>query len=304
VVALLAAGSVGLAGSKASPTKQGRPGSGASIWARHLDDSGVWISIPASWSYNAEPVPSLRSPVMLFAAGTDPIPTGGSCAPSAAIEQLSPDGAILALQEYDDVDQPYQFPPRPEHFDLGPLFGPFACWNTRAHDIEFRDGDRFFQVTVVFGREATPSLQDIVVQSLDSLAVVPRGGSNRLADACARGAWTACPDAVWAYRAMVDAGIEHLGQVGDRAIVAFADGRSFSIWTAHGTPPSSQRCRMVHRSKVCPLGSRLAWRTQGIVVWLEPAESPFASLSTTAALPGDSALERLVHATEELARSA
>jgi hypothetical protein len=39
-------------------------------WVRHADDSGVSIDTPATWTFNADPVPALAGPVMLFAVGT------------------------------------------------------------------------------------------------------------------------------------------------------------------------------------------------------------------------------------------
>jgi hypothetical protein len=57
----------------------------------------VSIGTPRSWAFNPDPVPQLADPLMLFAVGTDPLPSGGQCAPTAAIDALPKNGALLGV---------------------------------------------------------------------------------------------------------------------------------------------------------------------------------------------------------------
>lgn len=106
---------------------------------------------------------------MLFAAGTGPIPTGGSCAPTAALKVLPANGALFVLYEYARAG----FPPRPEHLHLGELRGPYECWGVKGYLITFEDGQRYFQAQVVFGPHAPASLRDEISRSLNTLQVDP-----------------------------------------------------------------------------------------------------------------------------------
>ena len=147
-------------------------------WVRHAGRSwspshgppvGVSIATPAAWHFNSDPAPALLSPAMLFAAGTGPVPTGGSCAPTAALKALPADGALFVLYETARA----RFPPRPRHLHLGVLGGPFECWGVKGYIITFQDGGRFFQAQVVFGPHAPASLRDEVSRSLNTLQVDP-----------------------------------------------------------------------------------------------------------------------------------
>jgi hypothetical protein len=106
---------------------------------------------------------------MLFAAGTGPVPTGGSCAPSAALKVLPANGALFVLYEYAHAG----FPPRPTHLHLGSLGGPYECWGVKGYVITFEDGSRYFQAQVVFGPRAPASLRTEVRRSLNTLQVDP-----------------------------------------------------------------------------------------------------------------------------------
>ena len=106
---------------------------------------------------------------MLFAAGTGPVPTGGSCGPTAALKVLHANGALFVLYEYNQAG----FPPRPKHLHLGSLGGPYECWGVKGYVITFADGGRYFQVQVVFGPHAPASLRDQVNRSLNTLHVDP-----------------------------------------------------------------------------------------------------------------------------------
>jgi hypothetical protein len=130
---------------------------------------GVSIVTPAKWHFNSHPAPALLSAAMLFAAGTGPVPTGGSCAPTAALKELPANGALLVLYEYAHAE----FPPRPKHLHLGALSGPFECWGVKGYLITFEDGKPYFQAQVVFGPRAPASLRAEVKRSLNTLEVDP-----------------------------------------------------------------------------------------------------------------------------------
>jgi hypothetical protein len=265
----------------------------------------VSIDTPASWTFNGDPVPALAGPVMLFAVGTGPVPTGGDCAPRPAIDALAHDGALFAVQEYGSVDEPYTFPPRPALFDLGPLLGPFECFGVKAHEIQFEDGGRFFQVFAMFGPDATPFLRQQVEQSLDSLRVNPLPASEQRAAKCRSGEWTACLDAAWVYQVIVRAQVVHLGHRGDQAILGMAGKRSFALWTTSASQsPVGGQCSAIAGATVCQVGTRVVWGAQGLWLWVEPAPSPYGSLHTTPGLPTGAALNRLIQASQSLPRVA
>jgi hypothetical protein len=239
---------------------------------------------------------------MLFAIGTGAVPAGGDCAPSAAIDALPSDGALFTLQDYGIPDEVYTFQPRPPHFDLGPLGGPFECFGVKAHVIAFQDGGRFFQVFAMFGPEAPASLRDEVVDSLDSLRIVPLPADQQPAAECRTGEWTSCPEAAWLYQVMLRAQVVHLGHRGTGAILGLADGRSFALWTTPFSPVGEpgRECGPVASHAVCRVGKKLAWRVRDLWVWVGPAASPYESLHTRAALPDRVTGRRLVRATAEL----
>jgi len=127
---------------------------------------------------------------MLFAVGTGPVPSGGNCGPTAAIKSLPADGALFAVIEYGGpVGKPYTFPPRPKHLELGPLLGP-ECWRVKDHLISFEDGGGFFQIQVVFGKDAPPSLREMVTPVTRQAGGRPLPPRVRRAAECRAGHWT------------------------------------------------------------------------------------------------------------------
>jgi hypothetical protein len=110
---------------------------------------------------------------MLFAVGTGPVPTGGSCAPTAALNALPANGALFVLYEYAHVATHGGFPPRPERLRLGTLGGPYECWGVKGYLIQFEDSGRYFQAQVVFGPRAPASLRAEVTRSLNTLHAAP-----------------------------------------------------------------------------------------------------------------------------------
>jgi hypothetical protein len=130
---------------------------------------GVSIDTPPAWHFNSNPAPALLSPTMLFAVGTGPVPTGGSCAPTAALKTLPANGALFVLYEYAHAG----FARRPEHLRLGALGGPYECWGVKGYVLTFEDGGRYFQAQAVFGPYAPASLRAQVTRSLNTLHVDP-----------------------------------------------------------------------------------------------------------------------------------
>jgi hypothetical protein len=154
-------------------------------WVRHTarawpqsswqgPSGAVSIDAPAAWHFNRNPAPALLSPTMLFAVGTGPVPTGGSCAPTAALKTLPANGALFVLYESSQYDYTHAgLPPRPERLRLGAIGGPYECWGVKGYVIRFADGGRFFQAQAVFGPHAPASLRAEVTRSLNTLHVDP-----------------------------------------------------------------------------------------------------------------------------------
>jgi hypothetical protein len=266
-------------------------------WVRQ-SASGVSIDIPATWRFNRSPV-SVQ-PTYLFAAGTGPVPSGGSCGPTAALRALPAKGALFALIEYGSVDEPYTFPPRPHRLDLGPLGGPAECWGVKDHLVLFEDGGRYFQFQAVLGPRAPASLRAEVRRSLDTLHVVPLPASQQPEAQCRAGQWTACPQAAWVYEVISRAGVFHLGHQGNRAILGLAGKRSFALQTTSRRPQSLNQCRKIVDVRVCRSGVRLAWPAQGLWLLVYPASSPFSSPGTTAGLPNSNIQAQLVKASQRI----
>ncbi len=266
-------------------------------WVRH-SAPGVSIDTPAAWHFNRNPV-SVQ-PAILFAAGTEPVPSGGSCGPTAALKALPADGAFFALIEYGSVGEPYTFPPRPHRLDLGPLGGPAECWGVKDHLVLFEDSGRYFQFQAVFGPHAPASLRAEVRRSLNTLRVAPLPASQQPDSRCRAGQWTACPQAAWVYEVINQARVFHLGHQGNRAILGLADKRSFALWTTSRRPQLLNRCRKMAGVRVCRSGVRLAWPAQRIWLLANPASPPFSSPGTRAGLPNGNVLARLVKASQSI----
>ena len=274
-------------------------------WVRHADGAGDFIDTPAGRHVNG--LPALAAPAVRWVIGTGPVPNGGSCAPTAALRKLPADGALFAVIEYIGVagqpaaGEPYTFPPRVRRLGLRPLGGPFECWGVRTHLIVFEDGGRYFQVQAVFGPRAPASLRAQVRRSLNTLRIVPLAASEQPAALCRAGQWTFCPQAVWVYQVINAAHVLELGNLGTRAISGLAGNRSFGLWTTKrsaGLPGA--RCRLISGTKVCRVGNRLGWRAHRLVLWLEPAASPFSTPPVAPGLPPSGALQRLVEASEHV----
>jgi hypothetical protein len=288
---------VGTAGTS-SPSPSATPSPPPPGWVRHTDTAGISIDTPSAWGFNDDPVPRVARPTTLFAVGTGPVPTGGDCAPTAALESLPADGVLFDVLEYGSVDQPYAFPPRPDAFDLGPLNGPFECWGVKTYLILFEEGGRYFQAHIVFGPDAPPSLREQMLQSFDSLQVDPLPAGEQRAAVCSAGQWTTCPDAAWVYEVINEANVSHLGNRDDDAILGLEHDRSFALWTTPASEggPQGTDCADVAGLESCRVGEQMYVEVQSVRLWIEPASSPYESLRTRAALPDRETLDRLVGA--------
>jgi hypothetical protein len=267
-------------------------------WAWRVDQAdGVAVQAPKGWTFKTAAV-GLAEPTALIALGTGSIPSGGDCAPTAAIRALPKDGVLLWVLEYKNPGNPYEFPPRRARVDLGPLLGPFECVGERTRLVSFRQAGRFFQVHVMFGPKATATLRADAVAALSSLTPASRGASTQ--QQCQQGGWIYCPEAAWVFQLINKAGLFHWGNTG-KAIQAGPEGRpetaKVNIWATKAEPGGLQtRYRPVAVAEGVTIygdSTTLAWRAQGLDVRVQAGDA------SRAALPSGKALDRLVRASLE-----
>jgi hypothetical protein len=133
--------------------------------------AGIQVTYPPGWFMHDGRDLALVSPSVAFVVGSWNFPTGGDCAPSAAVTSIPRDGVLLWVVEYVIPDRPADFEQRPATFDLGRLKGPFECVGESAYVVLFRDSGRFFQVQVVLGPDAGEAGKQAAEQVLDSMVV-------------------------------------------------------------------------------------------------------------------------------------
>jgi len=278
-------------------------------WVRHADGAGDFIDTPRGWHVGG--LPALAAPAVRWVIGTGPVPSGGGCAPTAALRKLPTGGALFAVMEYVSAAghaptaEPYTFPPRGRRLDLGPLRGPMECWGVRTHLLVLEDGGRYFQVQTVFGPAAPASLRAQVTRSLDTLRIAPAPARDQPSALCRAGRWTYCAQAAWVYQVIRAAHVIELGNLGTRAISGLAANQSFGLWTTtHHIGRLGGRCHLIAGNTVCRVGHRLAWRVHALVLWLQPAASPYSTPSVRPGLPPAGALRRLVAASRHVAVAA
>ncbi len=273
-------------------------------WVRHADGAGDFIDTPRGWHVSG--LPALVAPAVRWVIGTGPVPSGGSCAPTAALRKLPAGGALFAVMEYVSVAgqaasaEPYTFPPRGRRLGLGPLGGPMECWGVRTHLRVFEDGGRYFQVQTVFGPTAPASLRAQVKRSLNTLRIAPAPAREQPAALCRAGRWTYCPQAAWVYQVIRAAHMTELGNLGTRAIAGLAGNRSFGLRTTNRAGRLGGRCHPIAGTLVCRAGHRLAWRVHQLVLWLQPAASPYSTPPVRPGMPPANALRRLVKASRHV----
>lgn len=290
----------------ATPAPSGRPPAAQRLalppalpgWTWRVDQvDGVAVQAPTGWTFKTAVV-GLAEPTALFALGTGSIPSGGDCAPTAAIRALPKDGVLLWVLEYRNPGTPYEFPPRRARFDLGPLLGPVECVGERTHLVSFRQAGRFFQVHVIFGPKAAATLRADAVTALSSLTPEPRGASTH--QQCQQGRWIYCSEAAWVFRIINKAGFFHWGNTGE-AIEAGPEGRpettKVDISATKAAPDGLERRyrRVAVAEGVTIYGdsTTLAWSAQGLDVRVQPGAG------SRAAVPSGKALDRLVKASLE-----
>jgi hypothetical protein len=153
-------------------TPEAEPGSTVEASRTHLDsEDGLAITIPASWAFAKDPTRPIE-PKNVLAVGSWRFPRGGACAPFAALRDLPAAGAFLWLIEYHGPRHPWDFPSRPEPFELGNRYGEFDCSGiVDTYQVLFQDEGRFFQLQVAFGPDAPDSQVREVLATMESLEV-------------------------------------------------------------------------------------------------------------------------------------
>lgn len=140
-------------------------------WVVHSVGQGVSIGSPPDWSIAGSGAINLASPRPVLVAGTWSFPTGGDCAPTAALDSMPPGAALFWVLEYPSSSDTQEFGPRPDRFSLGDPLGPFECIGRKTYLLLFRDQARFFQIHIVIGPDASDSVRSEVLAVLDSLRV-------------------------------------------------------------------------------------------------------------------------------------
>ncbi len=139
-------------------------------WQRYeAVDGSLSLRAPRSWTVRFGGVSGPDSPSVVLGAANRPFPNGGACAPSRAAHAVPDHGVFLFAFEYSSRVR--HFPPRPQHFSLGPLDGPYECIGTKTHLILFEDSGRFLQIHVIFGDKAGKHIRQRTLKVLDSLRV-------------------------------------------------------------------------------------------------------------------------------------
>ncbi|MGE5236816.1 MAG: hypothetical protein ACM3O7_10750 [Acidobacteriota bacterium] len=158
-----------------------------------LPAEGLSIQTPPRWHLVEDPLPALAHPHALIELSNyyAPLDPNSGCVPSNAIASLPDQDFVLWLEEwgssgsYGDA-----YPPRQDPFQLGKLAG-VECITRPAHVTPFSDQGRYFELFVVFGPNASDSLRQSVIDSLDTLQVDPTGGTDPGPDAAP--SWYAPP---------------------------------------------------------------------------------------------------------------
>jgi len=138
----------------------------------HLDSKdGIFLIAPPGWSFLKGPSGPLAPPT-IFAVANYPIREGGQCAPTTALGDLPPDGALAWVIEYGSP-LGNDFLPRPPRFSLDrSTLALYECSGIRpTYLFRFVDQSRFFQVQLAFGDRAGQSVRDQMLSTLSSLVV-------------------------------------------------------------------------------------------------------------------------------------
>lgn len=133
--------------------------------------NGVRVSYPPGWHVTTRALTPVTGPGQLLAVASYPFPADprpDGCSPAGTLAKMPPTGALIFVWYYgENLDYP-DFPPRPAHFKLGSASST-ECFG-RSFDLRFRQSDRYFQVNIVFGKQARAAARTKVLAILDSFA--------------------------------------------------------------------------------------------------------------------------------------
>jgi hypothetical protein len=119
----------------------------------------VSVDLPAAWTARQDSVPATVDPRVVASYGTWDFPTGGTCGPEPALQQLPTDGAFVWVEEYAAPSNSADFEPGgpPRTIDLQTPPARWECATAApSRKYLFRDGGRFFEMHVALGPDASP----------------------------------------------------------------------------------------------------------------------------------------------------
>jgi hypothetical protein len=134
--------------------------------------NGISVRYPPDWFATSRPLTYVTSPSQALAVASYHLPRDNSgadgCEPKEALDRLPPSGAFIYGWEYRRPSQRegFAFPPRPAHFALTG-FANNECLGP-SYEMRFRQAGRFFQIHVVFGKQASFITRRTVLRVLDS----------------------------------------------------------------------------------------------------------------------------------------
>lgn len=141
-------------------------------WVNHSNPAQkLSVCTPAHWSFESRGPAGLVDPNIDFEVGSWRFRSKGACAPTGALLHVPAHGVFYFGYEYPHGGNKQGFAPRPPHFALGRLSGPFECLGVKTYLILFRQHHRYFQIHVKLGREAGLHVKHLVLRSLDSLQI-------------------------------------------------------------------------------------------------------------------------------------
>ena len=109
----------------------------------------VSADLPSGWSEVKEPISNIVEPSPLFAVASEPVevdPHHGGCSPSASIDDLSPEGALVSVLG----TEPQRLPARPAKIKLNrSTHGNYECAGP-SHQLAFHQNDHGVYINVWF----------------------------------------------------------------------------------------------------------------------------------------------------------
>jgi hypothetical protein len=267
-------------GTRNGPGQDVSPTPTATRYVQHADrDDGLSIRIPAAWTFHQDPSGPAQ-PRTVFAVGSYAFSTGGECAPAVAQEALPADGALVWLIEYRDPQ--FELPARPSSFELDEsTHGFYECSVAASYLIRFEDQERYFQVHVAFGPDASDAVKREALDALDSLEVTAPVPDECPPDVASSGD-PDCPEHAWLGAIVEAARLKVTGNTGS-ALLGEGGGVEFAIWTTDAdptnewvVPPEPGYDQRIYRPQieandltVFTDGIRSVWTVQGFHLWLD-----------------------------------